>query len=688
MLLIAGITAAAYGAVLAALLVQAANNLQQRGPSDSAALSSVFLTVGTSFIAPLAALLFGFAQFFREIRPDRFALLTHRPVPRGFLFACKAMTGLLLYAVALLVPLLMALAWASNPYNIRLPLAWSMGLAPLSDILAGVPYYFAGVLIAQRLDARWVGSRLLPATAALILSFITVASSGFWAAALVALVAAAGVAIAAESYYAAAGQYARVRRFARPFNGAVLLAALLTVGVMGFALVDALFQNHGGYYTVNSRTTPEILEDGTPVVEQPNYRILDLAGRELGAPVQPGREAAPGALRLLMFSGAFTSTHDFRTWRSTHEPDAYFIDSRQLNALHAAWYAAGQRMGSDYLVGYHSRPDPLVGAIGAHGFEPGVAVPRTRFARPMLVLGSIMPSYDGAYYEVGTQFDGPSTVNLISAGDTLYHLKPDGTLDAILATPTHAAIISLGIAPSVEQNAAGAAVVTSYPVLTTDREAIILSPMIPGKKFETLAHYEKAGLEKYAVAGARIAKTGQFVLRIAPYADMADSAAPELAVYFTPDGGIDHETVLPALRVESTASGSGNPLENYVGPAIAPPAGFLVLRVLGNILDSNGSDWTEFWRAFRLSLIGAAVAGVLAFLLCRRMKMGSAALLWGAVALLTGPAGLVLLLCLRGLPLTIRCAACGKRCRADQPACSACGAAISGPAANGTEIFV
>ena len=167
--LIAGIMALLVGAVLGWLVVResyAVTSPNMSGNYDTA--GDAFLNGATTILAPLAALVLGFAQFILESRPDRFAFVAHRPVSRAQLFWSKVVTGLALYLAAMLLPLAIALAWASRPYNIPLPFSWAMALPPLSDIAAGIPFYFAGALVARRSEAGWVGSRLLPAAAPIL----------------------------------------------------------------------------------------------------------------------------------------------------------------------------------------------------------------------------------------------------------------------------------------------------------------------------------------------------------------------------------------------------------------------------------------------------------------------------------------------------------------------------------------
>jgi hypothetical protein len=93
------------------------------------------------------------------------------------------------------------------------------------------------------------------------------------------------------------------------------------------------------------------------------------------------------------------------------------------------------------------------------------------------------------------------------------------------------------------------------------------------------------------------------------------------------------------------------------------------------------------WPILKWSLGTTVVMAGLTFWLARRREIGRAAWLWAILVLLLGPAGLLLMLCSRGLPVTVRCASCSKGRRVDQGACPHCGAPAPTPARNGTEVF-
>ena len=62
------------------------------------------------------------------------------------------------YLLALGIPFVCFETWKARPGNLLAPYHWRMSLPWLADILSGLVYYFAGMLMAQR-AARWYGSR-------------------------------------------------------------------------------------------------------------------------------------------------------------------------------------------------------------------------------------------------------------------------------------------------------------------------------------------------------------------------------------------------------------------------------------------------------------------------------------------------------------------------------------------------
>jgi ABC-type transport system involved in multi-copper enzyme maturation permease subunit len=104
----------------------------------------------TTFLAPLLATMLGLLQVASELRRDQWAFLVHRPVSRSTIFLGKAVAGVTLYLLAMSLPMLLLGLWLATPGNVPAPFTWGMMLPLIADILAGVAFYFAGMLTALR----------------------------------------------------------------------------------------------------------------------------------------------------------------------------------------------------------------------------------------------------------------------------------------------------------------------------------------------------------------------------------------------------------------------------------------------------------------------------------------------------------------------------------------------------------
>jgi len=679
---------AGYGAVLAVELRKVATVTDTRYADSSIALFTNFMECGVA-AAALAGLLVGFMQFMADSRPHRLGFLTHRPVSRSMIFGCKAVAGIALYFAAMAVPLLAALLWASNPAHIQLPFSWWMALAPLADILSGIPYYFAGILVACRTDARWHGSRLLPAFVPTIASLLDLTASSFSGALLWIAVAAAIIAIAAHGYFTSAGQYPTLRLPARAATGMVLLTGLLMAGVVGVGLIFSLTDSSEpplppGY--VISRGV-KILQDGTPVIEESvshGWQVRDLSGKMLGTE----RWNETGSAAFPMLQSISDDLPGLPLPNLLHDPSAYF-SATAVRSGGAVWYRPKRRLGAeDYLVGFDQRTFRRVGAIGANGFVPNVAIPPARFGTPLhaAALNWNVPPGVNAANSPWANYARP--MSLLAAGDTIYRLLDSGKIETFFTIPNHHPMAQFFVGMIDDPSPSDQPLVSSYVVAVTDEAVTILSA-----EAEVLVHYEIPGLSQYRVmAGRTVIKGNAAADRFVLVLDRVNPTSrygyiPAAAIYFTPDGSFDRRLELPEF--DNYWPAQMDFVAAYIGAAVAPPAG-VGLDLLYNVVnDQHVAQEAALWRrAILLSSVGGVISAAFTFFLARRKRLGLAAVcLWTMLALLAGPAGILLLICLRGLPITIRCATCRYPRPITAELCPHCGAAPAMPAWQGTEIF-
>ncbi len=147
-------------AMLAPSLVEAFMLRQMSGPygtNGQTLLSNGFLAL-FAIVAGAAAALLGLLQSIPEIHRDQWPFLIHRPITASAIFRAKVVAGLILYLPALLLPVLGAAVWLAIPGHVASPFAWRTVLPVVAAILAGLAFYFAGMLTGIR-QARWYASR-------------------------------------------------------------------------------------------------------------------------------------------------------------------------------------------------------------------------------------------------------------------------------------------------------------------------------------------------------------------------------------------------------------------------------------------------------------------------------------------------------------------------------------------------
>jgi hypothetical protein len=193
----------------------------------------------------------GFLQIFFEAHGDKRSLLLHRPLSPSRIFLAKALVGVALYVLALGIPFAYLENWYATPGNMPAPYHWRTGLPWLADILSGLVYYFAGMLVAQR-DVRWYGSRGLSLVAAFFCSYLVWAVPEFWQALVTIAVSGSVVAAAAWGSFSAGGAYAPQPRLAKAALAMTFLGGLVIVSILGKQQIGQWFDSGIEYeYTID-----------------------------------------------------------------------------------------------------------------------------------------------------------------------------------------------------------------------------------------------------------------------------------------------------------------------------------------------------------------------------------------------------------------------------------------------------
>ena len=92
---------------------------------------------------PLAGLVLGVLHVLPEKRQDLWAFLVHRPNSRTTIFLAKASAGLLLYLVAVGIPVAVGTAWLATPGRVAAPFYWPMALPGIADVQVDFSVYVA-----------------------------------------------------------------------------------------------------------------------------------------------------------------------------------------------------------------------------------------------------------------------------------------------------------------------------------------------------------------------------------------------------------------------------------------------------------------------------------------------------------------------------------------------------------------
>jgi hypothetical protein len=125
-----------------------------------------FITV-IAFLFAAMTIALGLRQTLGESIHGTYPFLLHRPAGRNSLIGMKMLVGLVAYLVCSATPLLAYGLWAATPGHHASPFQWSMTL-PSWEIWFSMTLLYLGAFLSGIRPGRWIGSRLLPLTAAIL----------------------------------------------------------------------------------------------------------------------------------------------------------------------------------------------------------------------------------------------------------------------------------------------------------------------------------------------------------------------------------------------------------------------------------------------------------------------------------------------------------------------------------------
>jgi hypothetical protein len=619
----------------------------------------------------------GFVQVYFEGHGDKRSLLLHRPLSPSRIFLAKVLAGFSLYVLALGIPFVCLELWMSTPGKLPAPFDWRTSLPWLADILSGLVYYFAGMLVAQR-EGRWYGSRCLPLAAAFCCSYLAWAVPEFWQALGVIGLIGSFMGVAAWGSFAAGGGYGAQPRLAKAALAATLLAGLLIVSALGKQKIGEWLDAGIDYEYALDRQGHVVFQsfkEGVGVLE-----CADLSGRavpELG-PMDGG-------------GLVWTATPYFWSYRNSGR--FYVKCSNDSKPDNERWYYDHAR---GRLFGYDVFYNQCLGSFGPNGFAPAGEPANERFpgelryrcaptkARPShyLVFPGCAYAVDFARRTIRTLFAAPTgeTLSFVDRWSDPLNKKRCGlvasTDRSLHFLTTEGA--DLACVPRLYDP------VEYVPLLAgrlenPERYCVVYPSWFPWASVLEPEVYRnlEARLHEYDLAGREVSRR---TLPPIPYQE----ASPAQALF--------------GLATPLTEAASLVGASRYLR-AQARLQGGMQKPVLLHDLDN-----TRYWipetapdkatpsgliPAYLALLILAAAACALAgCLLARRYSFSRGGCsVWTLCGFLFGWVGLVLMLALHEWPARIRCAKCGKLRVVTREACEHCGALHVTPAPDGTEIF-
>ena len=604
----------------------------------------------TAWFCGIFGLVLGWLQVHNERRPDLWAFLIHRPMTRSGIFLGKVIAGLALYALVVGLPLLGFIVWARLPGHVAAPFELAMLQPVAAYVLAGIPYYFAGMLSDLR-QARWYASRVLGVGLALLVSLFISLTPEFWQSLLLILVGAAILATAVWGGFQSDGHYR-----GQPACGKAALTAALIVGCQILAFLGAVlvsnfllrtpFSGTSSYYAM---TTNGILCKLTQVAGRP-VEITDLEGKPFldqttGKPIEQSdinsRLAAAITLNLPRAGHPDRGTWMQRDlslaspWQSTQDTLWYY------------WHRYGR------LVGYDVATRRCIGSLGPNGFAPHLVGGGDRFSN--------------------VESRGDSRT--LSTATTLFQVDLEKrTTRPLFTTTDDDPILAHEDVTRSDFGGPCTLLVTKRAVqlLNTDGKPIWQTPYEPAQARYTV--FQLFHLEP----------PNQFALWISPNGprdELERERHPGHVIWLAREQGVVKSLDLPALALPHYVPRP----EDRLMSCVMPPALMASIAVLHLPTWTAGVPPELLWFSWGSSLLVCLPIGLW---LGRRYQFSLAALAgWAVFLLLFGVPGLLAFLSVQEWPAREPCPNCHRPRLVDRPQCRRCGADWPPPEKTGTEVF-
>ena len=605
---------------------------------------------------PLAGLFLGVMHVVTERRRDLWAFLVHRPISRTTIMLAKMSAGLVLYFLAVGIPVAAANLWLAIPGNVPSPFYWPMVLPGLADVLTGAVYYLAGLLISMR-EAKWYGSRVLAVGVAIICSVIVVSAWHFWIAGIAIIVAAGVLGVAVWGSFVGGGQYGPQPAAAKAALGASLLTGIAILFVIGGVVLTAIVTAAAGVPPTS--TSYQVTHDGEIVrfVQDRWNRLVEITNLDGTRNMQLEREAKGDDRWYAMFI-----RFDTVVVPNESNPDPNRV--RGYRRAGTFYQLVGMEGPTRWLYSFRERlvlvfdmeQDVLVGRLGPTGFKALPEAPVQRFGEAA----------------VGLQWGG-----VLAFKDVVCRLDARKRTIETLITLVEERVLCLTYLRSLEYDAL---------VVVTDRTIRFLSR--DGEELSTVDLEHDLGRYKNLQFAGSEDPERFYVWYSSPYRLPTEaSALPSHMIVYGPNGALVAKHELPAIPWQGP-----NATWDEVGLGLTVPlavmsTAFVVMIAQGDSPFDPNSSVRGYVVVIFMSLMAIACAVVTVRLARRYAFSRGRRWGWSVFNFLAGPVGLALLWCLRDWPARLPCAACGKRRVADRDRCEHCESAFPSPASDGTEIF-
>lgn len=636
---------------MAAIAVAMVYALRQGGDSVDSSWAGLqneqFLTV-TAFGFPIIALALGFLQILTELRRDQWAFLLHRPVTRLQVFWGKALPGTALYLLAGGLPLAASAYWLSLPGSIAAPFDIRQILPGAVNLLTGLAYYYAALLISI-LPGRWYVRKVLPLAAALLGStfsntiILSLAVTG-------PVIVLTSLLIAAASAHATSGLFRRMSIVGK--------CGILSVYLLGLLVVLTILSSAWTMIVPFSPVTEQQYRVGKNgevlrVTTRANWyeKVETLDGQQ----IKPEKRAFEWADFLSPSSLNYSGNSLMRDFRS---PGLYFAKESSNKSAPLAWYYIND-MGVFRL--YSTETKMPLGVLGPNGYasiENSAMAGRFHlasdaYAHTWFIVakdGMFIPFLDGRSIE--KIYSTPPGENII-AGASLGELRKNDKTPATYA---------IGLEKSIQ-------------IVSTSGLGPRITPPFALDEFKDIDVYRP--------------HNGGYLLLF----NRSFSQSSELIVA-SPEGKIIRQQTLPSLYHYTPQS-----LSTWLSEAIAPVGARLlghgIIKFLQFFENESYFAVTAYSEAQKreemLNWLAAAGVGLLcaAFiqLPLKREQFAGQRLAWTVFAFFFGVFGLLAFWIANDWPRRVACPSCGRKRSVERETCEHCGAGWPAPKQDGTEIW-